>query len=537
MVLWLCRLNPAELKWNTTIVEEAKRLGVGGWLLTIDLDEQGRLSLESPLQEAVGSGSIGLRFSLECHIIGHLTPQAEQQAATTLARYLGHEMALRLAGRPLLVVKNPEYLSHPQHAIARLRIALRRLLFAAGTESEPMLLQPSTSNAPNLDGTVEVVEGEKEDCRSGGYIRHLYKAHYRPLPSQITIPAVRPPLPQEQSENIVEDAKLYQEWLGLAAKWSAIWHDGLEEAPVLIESWASHQNWWKIVQEEKAPSATATEPSGSSTTEEHAWGKPDPAHLALLIHAFYLERLEEMLQRLPAGGGQGSIPPLDLYLSTPSHMLEPAARLLKRLDWPRARIFGVENRGRDIAPFLLHLLPAAADCGHETFVKLHTKVSPHLDQGSQWGSHLVKTLLDPYFLHSLNTRLSNDPGLGLLAPSGTLLPTTVALNRNGSKILTLLQKSKVEGRWFLGQHFVAGSMMAGRMEALRPLLKADIHMKDFEQESGQTDGTLAHALERWICILVQAAGWRVEELPGPTTDIPGFGYRWVEGCTIRSLQS
>ena len=53
----------------------------------------------------------------------------------------------------------------------------------------------------------------------------------------------------------------------------------------------------------------------------------------------------------------------------------PQPLLLKRLGWKRAQVFGVENRGRDMAPFLLHLLPAAVDGDHQLFVKVHTKRS------------------------------------------------------------------------------------------------------------------------------------------------------------------
>ncbi|MFM7675133.1 MAG: rhamnan synthesis F family protein [Synechococcus sp.] len=248
--------------------------------------------------------------------------------------------------------------------------------------------------------------------------------------------------------------------------------------------------------------------------------------MALLVHGFYLDRLEAVLGSMPAGGGQKGLPPVDLYLSTSRPQRFAAARLLRELGWPRVRLFGVANRGRDIAPFLRHLLPAALEGGHQAFVKLHTKASPHLEE--DWGAHLVDSLLASELLENLGGRLQKDPELGMLAPSGTLLPTTVALNHNAEYLLPLLQQRGMEGSWFLAQRFVAGSMMAGRLSALASLLQTPFPLDGFTPEAGQTDGTLAHALERWISPVVLAEGWKVEELPGPARAVPRFGYRWVD---------
>jgi lipopolysaccharide biosynthesis protein len=76
----------------------------------------------------------------------------------------------------------------------------------------------------------------------------------------------------------------------------------------------------------------------------------------------------------------------------------------------------------------------------------------------------------------------------------------------------------------LQQAFIAGSMMAGRLEALKPIADFSLNLADFEPEQGQTDGTLAHALERWLCCTAAREGWHLGELPGDTRAVPGFGY-------------
>ncbi|MGB9614955.1 MAG: HAD family hydrolase, partial [Fervidobacterium sp.] len=48
--------------------------------------------------------------------------------------------------------------------------------------------------------------------------------------------------------------------------------------------------------------------------------------------------------------------------------------------------------------------------------------------------------------------------------------------------------------------YPAGSMFWARVEALAPLFKAGITLSDFPEEVGQTDGTLAHVIERFLVL-------------------------------------
>ena len=69
--------------------------------------------------------------------------------------------------------------------------------------------------------------------------------------------------------------------------------------------------------------------------------------------------------------------------------------------------------------------------------------------------------------------------------------------------------------------------MTGRLSAIKPFKKLGLTTDHFEPEEGQTDGTLAHALERYISLQYLSQNLIIQVIPGKSSFVPKFGYGWV----------
>ena len=493
MARWLCRLTVEEIRRGRNHFSLADSLGVEGWVLCgFSLSE-----LSEGPSTWLSFLPTGAQFVLELDV-ERLDCGDASAFDDVLQVWQEHPQALHWHSKPLLLV----HAGHP------LRMRWQGWILQVCSFGDAC--------TPGWDGVAEHVPN-----RSSDYRRFLQRAHgRRGRAGSLLIPAVRALTEQQEAQWSFATSDLYGEWLQLCeATTDVLTPDA--QGLVLLESWDGHRRWF---QPEEATPASVVSPR-SLPVRQRCWGTAHPDHWALLVHGFYLDRLEEMLAPLlPVQQGDAGCSPIDLYVSTPLGQLPQAAWLLQRLGWQRVQLFGVDNRGRDVAPFLLHLLPAALAIGHQRFVKVHTKRSPHLADGDRWAAHLIGSLLTPEALSTIDAVLEQDPALALLAPAGTLLPMALHLDRNVDAINAALVGLSQDGSWALNQDFIAGSMMAGRLEAIAPWVSQVAELDNFEVEQGQTDGTVAHGLERSLCLELQSRGWRMAELLGDASAIPPFGF-------------
>ncbi len=173
------------------------------------------------------------------------------------------------------------------------------------------------------------------------------------------------------------------------------------------------------------------------------------------------------------------------------------------------RVRVLPNRGRNIGPLLCGLRDVLTR--FDLAVHVHTKRSPHERLGADWRRHMLDGLLGtPALVDGIMAAFAADPRLGLLAPDHhAAVRGLLQWGGNFNLAAALLGMAGEDG--LSREHaldFPSGGMMWFRPAALGKLLGLGLEPYHFEPESGQLDGTLAHAIERVLYHFVEAAGYR-----------------------------
>lgn len=234
-------------------------------------------------------------------------------------------------------------------------------------------------------------------------------------------------------------------------------------------------------------------------------GELPPLRLAVVLHLFYVEQAASFLEALSA------VPvPYTLLITTDTEA--KAAQLRKVFEAGnavRTELRVVPNRGRDIAPKLFGFAERYED--FDLLLFLHSKASLHAEALlAGWRDYLLKGLLgSPQVVQSILEAFAQAPELGMLAPPGyPPIRGHLGWCDNFEAARELAEKMGISLTIDSPLDFPAGSMFWARPAALRPLLDAGIRLEDFPEEAGQTDGTLAHAIERLFFYACERAGLR-----------------------------
>lgn len=227
--------------------------------------------------------------------------------------------------------------------------------------------------------------------------------------------------------------------------------------------------------------------------------------LAVVIHVFYPEIFREMIGMLD----EHHTTEISLYLTGPACM-ENEIRSMVPGSLRRIIYLPVENRGRDILPFL-RILPRVFADGHELVLKLHTKGSNHLNRKEQWRKDLFSKLIGPGQIDKMTDVFNRNKKLGMVGPAGNILAMRYYYGSNAQIVSVLSRNLGVETGRLQDLNFVAGTMFYARKEALLPILKLNLTEENFEKEAGQKDGTLAHAVERLFAVGLIVAGLQLAD--------------------------
>ena len=231
-----------------------------------------------------------------------------------------------------------------------------------------------------------------------------------------------------------------------------------------------------------------------------------PGRIAIQVHAFYsdlVEELSEYLSKFPW--------PFDLYVSAASReaILE-CRRHFGRLDRiQKLTIREVPNKGRDIAPLFCHFKDSMLS--YDFIAHIHTKKSLYNDGATQgWREYLLESLFGSREqIGRIFRLLTSNDGIGLIFPqsfSGLPYIANTWLSNAGIG-RELCQRIGIEHYSTGYQAYPTGSMFWARVDALKPLFNLGVQLDDFPEEMGQTDGTLAHCLERMLPLSARSAGF------------------------------
>jgi hypothetical protein len=245
-----------------------------------------------------------------------------------------------------------------------------------------------------------------------------------------------------------------------------------------------------------APRSSATRP-------------PGPHALAIVVHIYYEETwpdISGVLRRLDV--------PFDLVVTTTpgrATLIETIGR-----DFPHAEVEVVENRGRDVRPFLSLLERGRLD-RYRYVCKVHGKKSSDGGRrsymGSLWRRRLLFDLLAaPGLASAIVDMFERDATIGMIGPRAFRLPSEtyseeLSWSANRRKVLELAEEMGVPPDRFQ-LDFFGGTMFWVRPEALAPLRRLKLS-ESFPEEKGLLDGGLEHATERLFGAAVVAAGYRL----------------------------
>lgn len=236
---------------------------------------------------------------------------------------------------------------------------------------------------------------------------------------------------------------------------------------------------------------------------EVPFGEPTAARLpdrvAAIMHIFYPDTLPDILTRLAYIPTQ-----TDLYISTDTE--EKRQEILGYGKEWQIEVRVLENRGRDIAPFLVGFRDIFDR--YDVVLHVHSKRSPHEPRMAGWRDHLLDTLIGSREIVGSILQLLAKPEVGMVfAQHYPEVRRVLNWGFDFTLAQELLARLGVTLRQDYVLDFPSSSFFWAKTAALRPLLNVGLNWSDFPPEEGQVDGTIAHAIERSLPIVCEAAGF------------------------------
>lgn len=231
----------------------------------------------------------------------------------------------------------------------------------------------------------------------------------------------------------------------------------------------------------------------------------DAPPAVVICHCHYEEVVGELisvLDRLPDGSN------VHVTSSNPSVLSE------FKIAWRRRNVslevLAVENKGRDVLPFLETLRVLKLD-ENIPILKIHGKRSLYSPLGETWRRDLLNDLIPSEVgVRTIINQFSNRPRLAMIGAHGSYVSDQGYWGSNRTRVSGFMTAAGVNPptRGDLG--FYAGTMFWIRSQCANEVLSR-VDFDQFEIEGGQRDGTYGHVLERAIPMTLRSQGWTLLE--------------------------
>lgn len=239
------------------------------------------------------------------------------------------------------------------------------------------------------------------------------------------------------------------------------------------------------------------------------------SRVAIAVHVYYEDTWPDIASALKHVNA-----PFDLIATVP--LADQSFGLVGAISalFPRVVVWPLQNRGRDVRPFLLLLEKGAFD-RYDYICKIHGKKSSdggrssHL--GTIWRRRLLCDLLAaPNIVETIVERFDDDPRIGMIGPKAFRMPSStypedMCKTIRWDEMLDLADRMGIPKEEFR-LDFFGGSMFWVRRKALEPLRKLNLVDK-FDDEAGLQDGGMEHIVERLFGTSVLAAGCAIRDTP------------------------
>ena len=473
------------------------------------------------------------------------TKEDQKNFVKDIKKYIDDKRYIRINGKPVILIYNPKQIPDLADMIKEWRQCARELGIGeilVWTKND--LASEEFENADICDAEFDFVPNGigHPGCRVTGVdtekafdytqmvddIEHLYVNHFTPKPFYYSCTMGWDNSARRKQDYRVfysYSLKAFYKWLRVIIKQTRL-RNNENERFVLINAWNEWAEGTYLEPDKKYGYANINTLSRAifniplNSDFKIIDNKTEKLlklnkKIAIHAHVYYVDLVDEIIEHL------NKVPyKYDLYISTDSNskVKEIKQKIDNKISASKVVVKKYENHGRDVLPFLLQMKNVFKK--YDYVCHIHTKKSITASYGESWRKYLYNNLFGcTENIESIFNIFEND-NVGLIYPIYYKeIADMVEIGGNEKKLNSLLSSMNVELKEnYNNINFPAGTMFWAKTDALLPLFDLNLTSKDFAEEDGQIDGTLAHAIERCLCIVCESKGYKCLQIANELED-------------------